>query len=86
MALNRDKIYAYITDGDNDGIVVVGKFDPVLLMMMMIPLVSLGDPDKLAAMSEIAEKVARDSGKTVRLFEFTTAQELRVFTPDGATQ
>lgn len=79
MSLDRNRIFAFIADGDMDGLVAVQLNVPGLGPAMM-PLVTLGDPEKLEWMRAQVSLISRETGKTIRLFEFTSARELEVFT------
>lgn len=79
MSVDRTRMFAFIADGEHDGVVAVSLDIPGIGPAMM-PLVSMGDEDKLAWMREQARAVAKHTGKTIRLFEFTTPIEREVFT------
>jgi hypothetical protein len=66
------KLFAFVTDGE--GIVAA------MTMHGWTPLVTVHER-LLPGMREMALDVARESGKTIRLLEFSDPKELEVFGP-----
>lgn len=75
------KIWAYLSKDEhgNEGVCAMscGPFGTSL-----VPLIA-ADPDRLAIMTPIAERVARESKMTIVLVEFTSRVDLR--TIEGAS-
>lgn len=67
-------IWAYLSKDEkgNEG-VCAGPIEP---FGMLVPLIA-ADPERLASITPIAERIAAATGLTIVLVEFTTRTELR---------
>lgn len=69
-------LWAFIADGEDGGLVAAGMNTPQGAFFGTLTTLN---PKLLETMRPIAQDIAHESGRTVRLFKFTNAEELEVF-------